>query len=166
MLDQLFDLSRVDNMSKALSSSFQRVRLASIYDEVFFDLGSKAAAKQISITENLPEANIQGIDFAIFLLLRNLVSNAILYTPAGGQVEVSVQRTGPNVILTVDDSGKGIPADVREHAFERFNRLGQQGAEGIGLGLSIVAQIVELHHAKIQLLDSPLGGLRAQVTFK
>jgi signal transduction histidine kinase len=69
------------------------------------------------------------------------------------------------VQLCVDDSGPGIPARERERAFERFNRLGQTKVEGVGLGLSIVLSVVELHRARIALLDSPLGGLRAQVLF-
>lgn len=166
VFDQLFDLTRIESLHKDTTSSFQRVQLAMIYREVLEDLGSKAAAKGISITAKLPDENLQGLDFAIYLLLRNLISNAVLYTPEGGQIEVGVQRRGKEVILTVDDSGKGIPADARDRAFERFNRLGQQGADGVGLGLSIVAQIVELHRAEIQLLDSPLGGLRVQVVFK
>lgn len=166
LFDQLFDLTRVDSMSKGISSSFQRVQLAGIYTEVLEDLGSKAASKRISITKQLPEEDIKGMDFAIFLLLKNLVSNAILYTAEGGRVDVGIYRNGQDVTLTVDDSGKGIPADSRERAFERFNRLGQHGPEGVGLGLSIVAQIVELHHADIHLLDSPLGGLRVQVIFR
>jgi signal transduction histidine kinase len=68
-------------------------------------------------------------------------------------------------VLCVDDTGKGIPAADREHAFERFNRLGRTQVDGVGLGLSIVLLVVEMHGAKIQLLDSPLGGLRVQVTF-
>ncbi len=166
VFDQLFSLTRMESLNNGFTSSFQRVQLAMIYQEVLGELGGKAAAKGISITSQLSNENIQGLDFAIYLLLRNLVSNAVLYTPEGGRIEVSVQRKGQEVILTVDDSGKGIPADARDHAFERFNRLGQHGADGVGLGLSIVAQIVELHGAQIQLLDSPLGGLRVQVIFK
>ena len=67
------------------------------------------------------------------------------------------------VLLRVDDSGPGIPVLERERAFERFNRLGQTKIEGVGLGLSIVLSVVKLHDARIQLLDSPLGGLRVQV---
>jgi signal transduction histidine kinase len=68
-------------------------------------------------------------------------------------------------VLTIDDEGPGIAPELRERAFERFNRLGRDGNEGVGLGLSIVAQAAALHHAKILLLDSPLGGLRVQVVF-
>ena len=66
---------------------------------------------------------------------------------------------GGELVLSVDDSGKGIAAEDREHAFERFNRLGRTQADGVGLGLSIVLLVVEMHGAKIQLLASPLGGL-------
>ena len=165
VFDQLLDLTRIECMSKDVSSNFQRVQLSAIYLEVMAELDSKATAKQISISAELTEESLQGLDFAIFILMRNLISNAILYTPAEGKIQICVQQTGQNIVLTVDDSGKGIPAEVRDQAFERFNRLNQQGTDGVGLGLSIVAQIVELHHAKIQLLDSPLGGLRVQVIF-
>ena len=74
------------------------------------------------------------------------MANAINYTPAGGRVEVSSTHDGDSVVLTVDDSGPGIPAEQREHAFERFNRLEQTQIEGVGLGLSIVLSVVELHH--------------------
>jgi signal transduction histidine kinase len=69
------------------------------------------------------------------------------------------------VILNLDDSGPGIHAPNQERAFERFNRFGQSRTDGVGLGLSIVLLVVELYRAKIKLLDSPLGGLRAQVHF-
>lgn len=165
VFDQLCDLTRVQTMQKNITSSFQRVQLAVIYRQVLEDLGNKAAANGISIVAQLPDEDIQGLDFAIYLLLRNLIANAILYTPEGGQIEVAVKRKGQEVILTVDDSGKGIPADARSRAFEPFNRLGRQGPDGVGLGLFIVAQIVDVHRAEIQLLDSPLGGLRVQVIF-
>jgi signal transduction histidine kinase len=81
-------------------------------------------------------------------------------------VELLAQRQGDELVLSIDDSGKGIPEDERERAFERFNRLDQHGSDGVGLGLSIVAQVVQLHGAKIRLTDSPLGGLRVQVSFQ
>ena len=108
---------------------------------------------------------MQGIRFAMYMLMRNLIANAVLYCPPGGRVEVSTSVQGEDVILVVDDSGPGIPPAARMHVFERFNRLGRVGVEGVGLGLSIVAQVAQMHRAKVELLDSPLGGLRAQVTF-
>jgi signal transduction histidine kinase len=72
---------------------------------------------------------------------------------------------GPDFVLTVDDSGPGIAPADRDRAFERFNRLGQNRNDGVGLGLSIVLRIVELHRAHIELLEAPLGGLRVRILF-
>jgi signal transduction histidine kinase len=107
---------------------------------------------------------LYGLDFALFLLLRNLISNAILYGNEGGRIDISTECVDDKTILCVDDSGKGIPVEAREMAFERFNRLDQHGSDGVGLGLSIVRKVVELHNGTIELLDSPLGGLRVRVT--
>jgi signal transduction histidine kinase len=123
-----------------------------------------AESKDVTVASRFLAEEVHGSDFILYLMLRNLVSNAILYTPRGGRVEVFTQERDQHLILTVDDSGIGIPAAAREKAFERFNRLGQHGTDGVGLGLSIVVQVVQLLRAKVQLMDSPLGGLRVQVT--
>ena len=111
------------------------------------------------------ERRIVAMELGMLLLLRNLLGNAIRYTPAGGQISVSTHRNGDSVTLTVDDSGPGIPPESRGRVFERFDRLGVQGDEGVGLGMSIVQSVVVAHHAMIRLLESPLGGLRVQVHF-
>jgi signal transduction histidine kinase len=135
------------------------------FQQVLEEVRSLAESKGVKVASRFVTDEVRGIDFIVYLMLRNLVSNAILYAPKGGRVDVFTQEQDQHLILTVDDSGKGIPADAREKAFERFNRLDHHGADGVGLGLSIVAQVVSLLRAKIQLLDSPLGGLRVQVTF-
>jgi signal transduction histidine kinase len=135
-----------------------------VFQQVWEETRSLAQSKNVTLASQFLADEVQGIDFILYLMLRNLVSNAILYTPKGGRVEVFTQENGQQLILTVDDSGRGIPAEARDKAFERFNRLDQHGADGVGLGLSIVAQVVSLLRASIQLLDSPLGGLRVQVT--
>jgi signal transduction histidine kinase len=99
------------------------------------------------------------------LLISNLLSNAVHYAPVGSRIEVSTAREGDTVVLTVDDAGPGIPPSQRQRAFDRFERLGRQDTEGVGLGLSIVRSVVESHGATIHLLDSPQGGLRVQVRF-
>jgi two-component system OmpR family sensor kinase/two-component system sensor histidine kinase QseC len=108
---------------------------------------------------------MEGLPFGLFLVMRNLLANAVLYCPPGGRVQLTTSLEGGCPVITVDDSGPGIPPENRERAFERFNRLGQYETEGVGLGLSIVLMVVELHGARISLLDSPLGGLRCQVVF-
>jgi signal transduction histidine kinase len=166
VLDQLLDLARVDGLHRALQKPMQPVDLASTYHAVRHELGPRAAAKHIAITARFSAKTIQGLDFPLYLLMRNLIANAIQYCPEGGRVDVSTCSQGHGLELCVDDSGPGIPLTLRDQAFDRFNRLGHSETEGSGLGLSIVAQVVELHQAGIQLLDSPLGGLRVQVLFR
>jgi signal transduction histidine kinase len=148
-----------------VEANFLHVDLGAIFQRALDELGSRVQAKQIVLCSKFPRECVLGLDFAIYLLLRNLLANAILYTPPGGRVQVEAGREGDKFVLTIDDEGPGIAPALREHAFERFNRLGRNGNEGVGLGLSIVALAAVLHHAKILLLDSPLGGLRVKVLF-
>jgi signal transduction histidine kinase len=165
VFDQLFDLSRLEGTSKDIAEKFQPVQIADVYQQVMDDLAAKAREKRISSHTRLDVPTIDGLDFAFFLLLRNLLSNAIQYGAEGGHIEVSTQRDETETVLYVDDSGKGIPAQARQNAFERFNRLDQHGPDGVGLGLSIVQKCVELQRGRIELQDSPLGGLRVMVRF-
>jgi signal transduction histidine kinase len=165
LLDQLLDLARIESLADDGVVPFERVGLLEVYLEVMRELGPRGAKKKIAFAHQFGVEYMLGHAFAVSLLLRNLVVNAIHYTPQRGRVEVSATRNGDSIELCVDDSGAGIPAPDRERAFERFNRLGQTKIEGVGLGLSIVLSVVELHRAAIRLLDSPLGGLRVQVTF-
>jgi two-component system OmpR family sensor kinase/two-component system sensor histidine kinase QseC len=166
VIEQLIDLTRVESTGQEIDWGLWQVNLPDVYDEVMYELGPKASARNLSLNVAFAEVQIHGLDFAIYMLLRNLIANAILYCPEGGRIDIKTQRLGGDIVLTVDDSGAGIPPQKRESAFEKFNRLGKAGSDGVGLGLAIVAQVVELHRAKIHLLSSPLGGLRAQVVFK
>jgi two-component system OmpR family sensor kinase/two-component system sensor histidine kinase QseC len=111
---------------------------------------------------------VQGDASGLRILARNLIDNAVRYTPAGGRVELRLRREGDQVSLRVDDSGPGIPAGERDRVFDRFyrgERTGDGGSgsgsdTGSGLGLAIVHSIAERHRAALSLLDSPLGGLR------
>ena len=95
------------------------------------------------------------------ILLQNLVSNAVQHTPPGGRIRVVLEADAEAVVLRVQDSGPGVAPELRGKVFERFFRAG--GGSGAGLGLSIVARIVELHHGTITLGDSPFGGLEVWV---
>lgn len=110
------------------------------------------------------QANLQLLADAPSLgaLLQNLVANAIQHTPAGGSIQVRLQAQPSEVQLSVLDSGPGVELALRARLFERFFRQGS--GQGAGLGLSIVARVVELHHGRIELLDSPLGGLQVRVS--
>ncbi len=166
LLNQLLDIARIEGVSKDRSLLFKDLDIASVCADALRDVFPAALRKDISIETEFRVEKLRGMPLGLFLILRNLVANAVLYTPARGTVRVSTTlREGGRPCLVVDDSGPGIDAADRQLAFERFNRLDQREVEGVGLGLSIVLMAVELHGAKITLLDSPLGGLRCQIVF-
>ena len=130
------------------------------------ELAPSASEKQITISlEERAPAEFRGQRALVEVLVRNLVENAIRYTPSGGQVRVSTDSGPGTVVLQVEDSGPGIPYANRKRVFERFYRGTQKAGPGSGLGLSISARIAALHGAEIELGDSPLGGLAATVRF-
>jgi signal transduction histidine kinase len=100
------------------------------------------------------------------ILMRNLIDNAVRYTPANGTVEVRVTVGGNGgAMLDIADSGPGIPLSERERAFDRFYRRDGSTGSGSGLGLAIVKAIASRHGATVTLGTSPLGGLRVTVAF-
>ena len=112
--------------------------------------------KRIEFLARFPTAEVLGHRFAVHVMLRNLIANAIAYTPEGGRVEVSTRREGEWAVLSVDDSGPGIRPQDRERALERFNRLGRTQSDGVGLGLAIVQRVVEAHAGEV-LVESTAG---------
>ncbi len=131
--------------------------------------GAVAAAHARGIDLGLAdsdEAVLTGHPDAIEMLLRNLIDNAIKYTPAGGTVTVQVRAEAGAVRLSVDDSGPGIAPEDRDRVLDRFYRVPGSDATGSGLGLAIVKAVADLHGAALTLSDSPeLGGLRVDVRF-
>ena len=103
----------------------------------------------------------------ITILIKNLVDNAIRYTPEGGRVDIRLEEEGGRAILDIDDSGPGIPAAERGRVFDPFYRVLGNGQIGSGLGLAIASAIAQRSGAAIALLDKPdgSGGLRARVSF-
>jgi two-component system OmpR family sensor kinase/two-component system sensor histidine kinase QseC len=112
-----------------------------------------------------PPVAVLGDRVALALLVRNLVDNALRYSPPGARVELRCLYEGSHPLLRVDDSGPGIPAEDRERVFDRFHRRASGNETGSGLGLAIVRSIAERHGAEVTLGDSPLGGLRVTVRF-
>ena len=165
LLTQLLDIAKIEALSEESPPNLQLADLKQIYFDALKDLMPRAKKKGIVLTEDVRVTEVQGLPFGIFLMLRNLLANAVLYCPPSGAVRFATFMEEGRPALTVDDSGPGIRPEDREHAFERFNRLGQHETRGVGLGLSIVLMVVELHGAKISLVDSPLGGLRVRVVF-
>jgi signal transduction histidine kinase len=165
LLDQLLDLARMESVASDAERLRQSVDIVRVYESVVSDLGSLASRRGLRLESDFMERRIVAMELGMLLLMRNLLGNAIRYTPAGGHVSVSTHRDGDSITLTVDDSGPGIPPESHGRVFERFVRLGAQGDEGVGLGMSIVQSVVVAHQALIRLLESPLGGLRVQVQF-
>jgi signal transduction histidine kinase len=165
LLNQLLDIARVEGIAKGASLLTKPVEIAAVCADALCDVTPLARKKRVAVDVVLELETFDGIALGLFLVIRNLALNAVLYCPHGGSVVISMCQEAGHAVLTVDDSGPGIAAQDRERAFERFNRLGQSDTQGVGLGLSIVLMIVELHQAKITLLESPLGGLRCRIDF-
>lgn len=136
--------------------------------EIIAYLASHALEKNIEIELAPAPANpiIFGNDIAIGIMIRNIVDNAIRYTPPGGSVKVQILSHPHVVIFRVTDTGSGVPAELRERIFERFYRILGTKVAGSGLGLAIVRQITALHHATVTLSTPPNGiGLQFDVAF-
>lgn len=162
LVQQLLTLARVD--PETAVASFSQVNLQALTASVMADLEPLAHAKQIEmLLEEGQAAYVFGDDAQLSLLLRNLLDNAIRYTPAGGLVSVRVTDLN-GVHLEVRDTGPGIPAAEREQVLQRFYRIAGSGEEGSGLGLSIVRRIADLHGARMELSSNTAGeGLLVQV---
>jgi signal transduction histidine kinase len=165
LVDQMLDLARSERLRDLAQQGFGPVRADLLLAEVQGELRRSLAARHVAVRARLEEPLIQGFESGLVLLLRNLLSNAIRHSPPGAVIDVAIWGQARAVVLVVDDAGPGIAASDRAAAFERFNRLGQVGDDGVGLGLAIVGAVARQHGAEIQLLDSPLGGLRVEVAF-
>jgi two-component system OmpR family sensor kinase len=166
LVEQLLALARYE----AQSSSGGRatpVSLAEIARLAIADAVPAAQARQIDIgLAESQDAVIEGHPEALRMMLRNVIDNAVKYTPEGGTVDVAVVSGPDGAELRVDDSGPGVPEAERERVFDRFYRTGEQKAAGSGLGLAIVKSVADLHGATLALESSPrLGGLRVVIRF-
>ncbi len=162
LLDQLLTLARLDDV-ESVNARKRPVRVADITAEALADVSAEAERRDIDISTSLAAAEISADPFGLQTLLRNLVANAVRYSPEGGQVRIESRREGDAVVLRVDDSGPGIAEADRERAFDRFQRLRQDRSGGVGLGLSIVQTVVKAHGATIRLGVAALGGLSVEV---
>lgn len=163
---QLLTLSRL-GVEEALND-IRPVDLHKLATEIIAYLVPVALEKHIEIELAPPPPNtiIVGNDVALGILIRNVVDNAIRYTPSRGEVKIQIIDDDNKVILRVTDSGPGIPTELRERVFERFYRILGTTASGSGLGLAIVSQIAELHNAQIALNTPPNGtGLQFDIIF-
>ncbi len=166
LIQQLLTLSRMAPEAGIQNPS--SVILSRQASDVAAMLAPEAIAKNIELELASPnhEAVIIGNPTAINILIRNLVDNAIRYTPTDSFVKISIEENQKSVILHVIDNGPGIPKNLRERVFERFYRMMGNKASGTGLGLGIVLQITKLHKATIELLEPENHkGLEVKITF-
>jgi two-component system OmpR family sensor kinase len=166
LVEQLLVLARQE-ASETGGAPRQKVDIAGLARRAVAELASVATAKGIDLgLQRADAAEIEGQPDALMILLRNLIDNAIKYTPHGGTVDVSVTAEHGAVRVAVEDSGPGIPPAERERVFDRFYRVPGSDAAGSGLGLAIIKSIAERHGATLALGESKrLGGLEATVTF-
>ena len=164
LIDQLLTLARLDPDQPL--ADVRPVCLKPLAEAVCAAHGGAAVDKQIALELDAVEAQVPGNATMLQILLRNLLDNAIRYTPCGGRVRVMLSAVDSGVVLQVCDNGPGIPAAERAAVFQRFHRGAGQEQPGSGLGLSIVQRIAELHGARIALTEGEGGcGLSISVMF-
>lgn len=161
---QLLTLSRL-GLEDALND-IKSVDLHTLVTEIVAYLVPVALEKNIEVELEAPSTHtiVPGNDIALGILVRNVVDNAIRYTPENGEIKIQIIDEAEYITLRVTDSGPGIPLELRERVFERFFRILGTSAPGSGLGLAIVSQIADLHQAQIILNTPPSGtGLQFDV---
>ena len=165
LVDQMLQLARLDPESGLPDP--QPVDLALLAESVCADLGPQILSKNLDFDlDAAPACVVTGQADWLRVMIRNLVDNAVRYTPAGGLVRVAVSRGDDGCLFSVSDSGPGIPAEARDLVLRRFHRLDQGNQPGSGLGLAIVARIAELHGALFRLDASDITkGLFVGVQF-
>ena len=167
LVEQMLALARHE-ASMAAGAKPQPVDLAEVARLAISDAVAAAQARGIDVGVSHADAGavVNGQPEALRMLLRNLIDNAVKYTPEQGRVDVGIAMNGSAAELSVDDSGPGLPEEERARVLDRFYRSGEPQAPGSGLGLAIVKSIADLHGATVVLAASPsLGGLRVLVRF-
>lgn len=167
LVDQLLALARNEPGARPAAgrdAASADTDLAATARDAIAGLRTLAQARGSTVALTAPQSlPIHADPDAMQALVRNLVDNALRHSPPGSRVEVEVAQQGDEARLIVDDSGSGIPEADRDRVFDRFHRRNTANEPGSGLGLAIVKAIVDRHDGRIELVDSPLGGLRAAV---
>jgi signal transduction histidine kinase len=166
LVEQLLTMARLEPQAAAEATS--AVALPEVAAEIVAELEPLAEAKGVALhLARAGPAPVLGQPLALRILARNIVENAVRYTPPGGTVRVDTWTEDGSAVLQVTDSGPGIPVEERERVFDRFYRVPGTGVQGSGLGLAIVRQIAEAHRARIELGEPEQGaGLRVTVRFE
>jgi len=165
LVEQLLTLARLD--PEDATKQHSRLDLEKIVEAACSDLAPDAVKKRLQFELiRKGECIINGLPTALSVLSRNLIDNAIRYTPEGEQITVSVYPQDDQVIFSVRDSGPGIPTHERQRIFDRFYRILGNNADGSGLGLSIVKRIADMHQASLEIITpEDKQGVEFQVRF-
>ena len=163
MVKTLLDLSELQSVGRD-----DKIILDAIVEEVLADLEPLAVEKNIKLIGKCEDATMIGSDILIYRLVYNLVENAIKYNHPLGQVTVTAYQRNKHVYLSVEDTGSGIPKELRERVFEPFFRVDKSRSRelgGVGLGLALVREIVRVHDGSICIKSGKTGGTIFEVTF-
>lgn len=166
LLEQLLALAKIQAQHQPVAIS-QPISVLQVYQQVVSTLYPLAEQKQIDlgIREQQHDVALLLDETQLFILMKNLVDNAIRYIPTGGQIDLAISQNATHHILIVEDNGHGIPPEQRERVLDAFYRILGTETQGSGLGLSIVSNIVQHWHGEIKLLDAVEfnHGLRVEV---
>ena len=163
MVKTLLDMSELQSVGRD-----DKIILDAIVEEVLADLEPLAVEKNIKLIGKCEDATMIGSDILIYRLVYNLVENAIKYNHPLGQVTVTAYQRNKHVYLSVEDTGSGIPKELRERVFEPFFRVDKSRSRelgGVGLGLAFVREIVRVHDGSICIKSGKTGGTIFEVTF-
>lgn len=163
MVKTLLDMSELQTLGRD-----DKIILDAIVEEVLADLEPLAVEKNIKLIGKCEDSTMIGSDILIYRLVYNLVENAIKYNHPLGQVTVTAYQRNKHVYLSVEDTGSGIPKELRERVFEPFFRVDRSRSRelgGVGLGLAFVREIVRVHDGSICIKSGKTGGTIFEVTF-
>lgn len=163
MVKTLLDMSELQTVGRD-----DKIILDAIVEEVLADLEPLALEKNIKLIGKCEDATMIGSDILIYRLVYNLVENAIKYNHPLGQVTVTAYQRNKHVYVSVEDTGSGIPKELRERVFEPFFRVDKSRSRelgGVGLGLALVREIVRVHDGSICIKSGKTGGTIFEVTF-
>ena len=163
MVKTLLDMSELQTVGRD-----EKIILNDLVDEVLEDLEPLAQEKNIKLIGKYKNITMIGSDILIYRLIYNLVENAIKYNHSDGQVTVNAYKKQKHIYLSVEDTGSGIPKELRERVFEPFFRVDKSRSRelgGVGLGLALVHEIVRVHDGSISINSNPAGGTIFEVIF-
>lgn len=163
MVRTLLDMSELQTIARD-----EEIAIAALVEEVLADLEPLAQEKGINLIEKCDNVLLMGSDILIYRLVYNLVENAIKYNFSGGTVTVTATQQNSQLHLTVEDTGNGIPEELKERIFEPFFRLDKSRSRelgGVGLGLALVREIVRVHNGSILVKNNANSGTTFEVIF-